>query len=260
MTDQHNSQFLDINGMQLYVEHHHLYANRPTLVFLHDSLGCSQLWRAFPQKLAAAAGCNILMYDRLGYGQSAPMPEADRPVHYMEDEAAVLDRLLDQLNIKDAILFGHSDGATIALITAAKYPERIKAIICEAAHIFVEEITLNGIREAIKAYRDTDLPLRLQKYHGTKTDRLFKAWTETWTREDYRNWNIEHLLTGISCPLLFIQGDADEYGSAEQVSSTIAAVRGSSQMYMIPGTGHTPHKETPELVLDTAAAFIKSIG
>lgn len=229
------------------------------MVFLHDSLGCTALWRDFPQQLADAARCNALLYDRLGYGLSAPMPAGERPVSYMETEADTLNALLAHLEMDKVILFGHSDGGSIALITAGKYPRRIKAVICEAAHIFVEEITLQGIRDAMHAYQTTTLPQRLQKYHGDKTDALFRAWAETWTRNDFRDWNIEHFLPAITCPLLFIQGEADEFGTRAQVERTISQVSGQASQYIIPNIGHTPHKEAPALTLRAAKGFIETL-
>jgi pimeloyl-ACP methyl ester carboxylesterase len=235
------------------------YLDRPTIVFLHDSLGCIELWRDFPDKLAEATQCNVLIYDRLGYGKSGSMPTHERPINYMELEADILNSFLTVLKIENTILFGHSDGGTIALITASKHSERIKAVIVEAAHIFVEEVTLKGIHEAMEAYKNTNLSERLEKYHGDKVDTLFKAWTETWTRKDYRDWNIEHFLSNISCPLLFIQGEADEYGTLEQVETTISQVIGTAEKYIIPNVGHTPHKQATEIVLKKTIDYIQSL-
>ncbi|MBL6449347.1 alpha/beta hydrolase [Fulvivirga sp. 29W222] len=254
------STLININTQGLYVERNKDYPSRPTLVFLHDSLGCAQLWRDFPKILAEATQCNILVYDRLGYGKSDPMPTPERPVNYMELEADILNGLLIQLEIDNAILFGHSDGGTIALHAASKYPKRIKAVICEAAHIFVEDVTLQGIYDAMETYKTTNLPERLEKYHGNKVDTLFKAWTETWTRSDYRDWNIEHCLPKIGCPLLFIQGEADEYGSLQQVEKTINQVSGISEKFIIPDVGHTPHKECPIVVLSRSVEFIEQLN
>ncbi|GAB3812584.1 alpha/beta fold hydrolase [Pontibacter rugosus] len=259
MTQDNSSALLDVNGKSLYVEHRSIYENRPTIVFLHDSLGSVQLWRDLPQKLAEAADCNVLLYDRLGYGKSAPMPTHERPTNYLELEADVLHDLLTALKVESAVLFGHSDGGSIALIAASKYPCKIKAVICEAAHIFVEEVTLKGIFKAIEAYAFTNLPERLAKYHGDKVEAIFKAWTETWTRADYRDWNIEHFLAGIQCPLLFIQGEADEYGTTDQVDKTIRQVSGKAEAFIMPGVGHTPHKEAAEQVLNKSAAFIREV-
>lgn len=253
------NELVNINGKKLYIDFQNNYENRPTIVFLHDSLGCVQLWCNFPKKLAETTQCNVLVYDRLGYGKSEPMPTYERATNYMELEADILNDLLATLKINNAILFGHSDGGTISLITASKYPERIKAVIAEAAHIFVEDITLQGIYEAMKNYKTTNLPERLAKYHGDKVETIFKAWTETWTRSDYRNWNIEHFLPKITCPLLFIQGEADEYGTFEQVEKTISQVNGKSEKYIISNTGHTPHKEATDNVLNKATAYIQRL-
>lgn len=259
MQQKNIHSLIDVNSQRLYVELQHNYPNKPTIVFLHDSLGCVQLWRDFPQKLAEATQCNILVYDRLGYGKSESMPTHERPTNYMELEADILNDLLNTLNINDVILFGHSDGGTIALLTASKYPEKVKGLICEAGHIFVEDVTLKGIYEAIEAYKTTNLPKRLAKYHGDKVETIFKAWTETWTRSDYRDWNIEHFLPKITCPLLFIQGEADEYGTLAQVEKTISQVSGESEKYIIPNVGHTPHKEATELTFNAAKFFIEKL-
>lgn len=249
---------ITINGNNLYTEYTNDFENRPTIVFLHDSLGCTELWRDFPKKIAEASRCNTLVYDRLGYGKSDAMKTSVRPVNYLELEAAVLNSLLEKLEIENVILFGHSDGGSIALIAASKYKKKIKMVICEAAHIFVEDITLNGIRQAVQAYETTNLPVRLQKYHGDKTETVFKAWTQTWLREDFRNWNIEDLLPEIKSSLLFIQGENDEYGTLDQVNTTLALVNGKAEKYIIPNAGHTLHKETPELAVNKVAAFITS--
>lgn len=254
------NKLINIGGQRLYTAFQNIYPGRPTIVFLHDSLGCTALWRDFPEKLGKATQCNTLVYDRLGYGKSAPMTTHVRPVNYLEPEAETLNELLAELDINDAILFGHSDGGSVALITASRYPKRIKAVICEAAHIFVEEITLMGIREAREAYKTTDLPVRLEKYHGNKTDTLVKAWTETWTRPDFRNWNIERFLPAINCPLLFIQGEADEYGSIEQVEKTVGQVSGPVTKSIIPDVGHTPHKEAPEATWRIAVDFLNAMS
>jgi len=232
--------------------------NRPTIVFLHDSLSCIELWRDFPKNLGALADCNVLVYDRNGYGKSSPFITSKRDNNYLEFEADILSEVLEVCGVKHTILFGHSDGGSIALIAAAKYPSHIAGIITEGAHIFVEDITLQGIREAVIAYDTTNLKEKLQKYHGDKTAAVFAAWADTWLTDTYRYWNIEHFLPLIKCPALIIQGEHDEYGSLEQVNGIIKQVPKASQL-IIPGIGHTPHKEAKELVLEHAAAFISHL-
>ncbi|WP_326982658.1 alpha/beta hydrolase [Chryseobacterium sp. MYb264] len=252
-------RIIDVNGKKLYTEYNNSFKNKPTIVFLHDSLGSTQLWRDFPAKLAEATECNTLVYDRLGYGKSSPMPTHERENNYMESEADLLNDLLNELNINDVILFGHSDGGTIALITASKYPEKIKATICEAGHIFVEDVTVKGVKDALEAYQTTNLPERLQKYHGDKVETVVKAWTEIWLSDRFRTWNIEYLLKNIMSPLLFIQGEADEYGTLDQVEKTVSQVSGSAEKFIIPNIGHTPYKENPEVVLERSKEFITAV-
>lgn len=250
-------EIVTLNGNSLYTEYTQRDKKLPTIVFLHDSLGCVALWRDFPSKIAEATQYNLLVYDRFGYGKSDPMPDYKRLENYLETEADVLNNLLSYFEIEDAILFGHSDGGSIALITAAKYPEKVKAVVCEAGHIFVEKITLEGIFKAMESYQNTNLSEKLAKYHGDKVDTIFKAWTLTWTNENFLNWNIEYLLPQIVCPLLFIQGDADEYGSLEQVEKTLEQISGKAEKFILPNVGHTPHKESPSLVLETTIHYLQ---
>lgn len=250
----------NIEGTNLYLEYFKKFDNRPTIVFLHDSLGSVQLWRDFPAKLGKELNYNVLVYDRQGFGKSDPLPTYKRQYDYLEAETSVLNNLLTELKIEEAILFGHSDGGSIALIAASMYPEKIKAIIVEAGHVFVEDFALKGINEAIHEYEQGNLAERLEKYHGDKTDTVFKAWTKTWTSEAFRDWSIEHFLPGITCPLLFIQGENDEYATLDQVERTVSQVSGRAEKFIVPGAGHTPHKEVPEAIITGTAEFLKNIS
>lgn len=249
------------NGLgELEIEKSELIKSKPTLIFLHDSLGCIELWREFPKQLAETTNCNYFVYDRLGYGKSslnANLP--NRPNNYMEIEADTLNEILEAHSIPNPILFGHSDGGTIALIAGAKYPNKIKGIITEGAHIFVEDITLKGILEAKEAYKTTNLKEKLYKYHSENTPYLFEAWTETWLRPSYRDWNIEYLLPNIKCPTLIIQGEDDEFGTLKQVNKIIEHVSGRSERLILKDIGHNPHKENPELTLKECLKFLECI-
>lgn len=233
------------------------YSNKPTIIFLHDSLGCIELWRDFPEKLSELTTCNVLIYDRQGYGKSHPFTNSKRNNDYVEVEADMLNELLAFWNIDQAILFGHSDGGSIALITAAKYPSKIIGVITEGAHVFVEDITLKGINEAKVQFETTNLKSKLEKYHGDKTEAMFWAWAGTWTTDTFKSWNIENFLPMINCKSLIIQGENDEFGSLKQVDSIVNQTNGEATKLIIPNIKHTPHKETPELILEKSTAFIK---
>jgi len=237
---------------------------RPTLVFLHDSLGCISAWRDFPERLSAAVGCHALVYDRRGYGQSAPFPAAARQPDYLEAEAHALERLLatqlDGRTNRQAVLFGHSDGGSIALLAAALYPHRVCAIVTEGAHVFVEEVTLSGIRAAQELLHTTDLRERLWRHHGERTDGVTSAWIDVWLSPEFRAWNMERFLPRITCPALILQGADDEYGTAAQVQAIVEGIgrgEGSGAIAdLIEGARHTPHKEAPNTVLTLTLGFL----
>lgn len=240
----------------MHIQYSLNFPQNKTLVFLHDSLGCIKLWRDFPFLLAEKLQMNVFIYDRKGYGQSEALETSYREQDYLEKEADLLKTLLNQFKIHSPILFGHSDGGSIALIFGYKYPNSVSGIICEAGHIFAENITLEGIKEAIQAFENTDLPVKLKKYHGEKVQVLFDAWTKTWLNPDFSNWNIEDKLPEITCPVLFIQGEKDNYGTVEQVFKTLEKVSGASDYLLIPEVGHSPHKEKPQTVIIKCTEFL----
>ncbi|MCX7998360.1 MAG: alpha/beta hydrolase [Leptospiraceae bacterium] len=236
------------------------YKDKPYLIFLHDSLGCIALWKDFPEKLASIVKCNFLVYDRIGYGKSSPFKNKKRNNFYLEIEADRLLEVINSLSIAKSILFGHSDGGSIALIAAAKSKDQFSGIVTEGAHVFVEEITKNGILEAQKAYQTTKLKSILEKYHFDKTDDVFNMWAKTWLSVEFSTWNIEHYLPKIECPVLVIQGELDEYGTEKQVNSIASKVKGRAQKLLIPNVKHTPHKEVPEVVCEATTKFIYSLN
>src|SRR5262249_10587796 len=153
----------------------------PTLVFLHEGLGCVALWRDFPARVAETAGCGALVYSRAGYGQSDPIA-LPRPLRYMHDEALItLPQVLDALDVRQAILVGHSDGGSMALIYAGSgRAERVRGLILEAPHVFTEELTLNSIAAAAESYRSGGLKSALERYHGKNVDGAFWSWNRAW--------------------------------------------------------------------------------
>ncbi len=229
----------------------------PTLVFLHEGLGSVSLWREFPDRVAQATGAGALIYSRHGYGQSSTLEEK-RPADYMHREALdVLPALLRELAIEKPILFGHSDGASIALVHAGA-GHLVTALVLEAPHVFVEEISLRGITQAGLNYRSTDLPNKLARHHRD-ADKTFWGWHNIWTSPSFRDWNIETYLPSITCPTLLIQGDHDEYGSVAQIDAITAKVNGAITRHLLPGCGHTPHREQADLTLEIVTSFLREL-
>ena len=126
----------------------------------------------------------------------------------------------------------------------------------EAAHVFVEAVSLAGIREAVQLWRTTDLPRRLARYHGDQAETVFRGWSETWLSPEFHDWDITDRLPRIVCPLLAIQGADDHYGTPRQVETIVTASAGPAEALMVPDCGHTPHHEAEDRVLAAMTAFI----
>jgi pimeloyl-ACP methyl ester carboxylesterase len=233
--------------------------NQPTLIFLHEGLGCIELWRDFPEVLCASTGCRGLVYERKGYGGSDILPDSWQEDYLIEESSVDLPELLKTCNIDDVILIGHSDGGTIALIMTALNGDMVRGVITEAAHIFVEDITLAGINKAVEAYEKHNLKNKLVRYHKENTEMVFRRWADRWLSPEYRNWNVEEYLPGITCPVLAIQGEDDEYGTPAQVEGITRLVSGPVDTNLIPDCGHIPHFQARDIVLAEMTRFIKSL-
>lgn len=229
----------------------------PALVMLHEGLGSVSMWRDFPRQVADATGCATIVYSRVGYGKSDPI-RAPRDVRFMHYEALVrLPAMLDALELKAPILFGHSDGASIALIHAGSRLRELSAVIAMAPHVLVEDISIVSIEKAKIAYETTDLRARLARYHDD-VDSAFRGWNDVWLDPRFRAWNIEDCLPTIGCPLLAIQGKDDVYGTMDQIDRIGRAVVGA-RLLKLANCGHSPQRDQPEAVLQALRAFVAEL-
>jgi pimeloyl-ACP methyl ester carboxylesterase len=253
---------LDVEGQRLEVRFVPAAApGRPTLVFLHEGLGCVALWRDFPDALAAATGSGALVYSRAGYGRSSPVP-LPRPLTYMHDEALrVLPRLLDRAGLGEVVLVGHSDGASIALVHAggAEGRERVRGLALEAPHVFCEDLSVRSIEEARRAYESGDLRARLARHHGENVDVAFWGWNRAWLDPGFRRWNLEEYLPAIRVPVLVLQGREDPYGTAAQYKAIQAKCGAPTRVEVLDDCGHAPHKDRREATLAAMTGFVLSL-
>ena len=228
----------------------------PPVVFLHEGLGSLSMWRDFPQRFCARHGLRGLVFSRYGYGRSTPKPAGERwPVGFMHEQASeVLPALFEALDIERPWLFGHSDGASIALLYAAKFP--VAGVVAVAPHIFVEDISIASIAAARDAYETTDLRARLARYHAD-VDSAFRGWNDVWLDPVFRAWNIEAELEPITCPVLAVQGVDDEYGTLEQIRGIARRVP-QTRLVELAHCAHSPHRDQPERLIAEAGEFIKT--
>ncbi len=255
---------IDQRDALLRLGEHHLFtrswmpsaadaSRRAPILLFHDSLGSVELWRSFPGKLAAATGRRVVAYDRLGFGRSEPHP-GKLGLDFVADEGrSIIPQLCDQLDIADFIACGHSVGGSMAIETAARWPERCRALVTIAAQTFVEDRTLTGIRLARSDFQDPANFARLARYHGDRTPWVLDAWIGTWLSPVFADWNLDRPLAGLRCPVLAVHGELDEYGSTHH-PRRIADGRGKA--LILPGVGHVPHREAEGALVAAIEDFL----
>jgi len=250
---------LDWDGRRIRIEHRWIAgpAAAPPMVFLHEGLGSAAMWKDFPDRLCAAIGVRGLVYSRPGYGRSTPRP-ADRPLapDFMHRQAhQVLPALLAALGVTEpVVLFGHSDGGSIALLYAARFPTAVRALVVMAPHIVVEPVSITSIRAARTAWSTTDLPHRLARYHDD-AESAFRGWNDVWLDPAFVDWDIRADIAGITCPVLALQGEDDEYGTLDQIRG-IAQQLPQTRLLALPACGHSPHRDQPGAVIEAVAGFL----
>lgn len=228
----------------------------PTLVLLHEGLGCVALWRDFPERLQAATGCGVFAWSRFGYGRSDPA-RLPWPMTYMHDEALnILPRVLNKVGVQRAISIGHSDGASIAAIHAGGTRDpHLMGIVLMAAHFFVEDLNLINIANTRIAYETTDLRGRLARYHRD-VDNTFNGWSGAWLDPRFRSFDITASLQAIQVPVLGLQGADDPYGSLEQLRVLECNTHVATQTLVIPGARHSPHLEARDETFSAILDFV----
>lgn len=273
---------IQIEGTQLEVLHvgnaPSSSRNEPAMVFLHEGLGSVSMWpqrgRHWPEELCRSTGRHGWLYSRRGYGQSDPIPDVREPsrqrgfwregrhlADYMHVEAwEVLPRVLETLGIHRPILVGHSDGATIALLHAARF--EVAACIVMAPHLFIEDMTLQAIGQARDNYLQSaddpkGLRARLSRYHAD-VDNAFWQWNDVWLSAPFSHFDIRPICQDIRSPLLAIQGLDDEYGSLEQLHELQVAAP-HARLAPIQDCGHSPHRDQPEALTKVVTEFMQDI-
>ena len=229
----------------------------PTLVLLHEGLGCVGLWGDFPEQLATATGLGVFLYSRAGYGASSTIA-LPRPINYMDPEAkAVLPRVLQAIGFQRGLLIGHSDGASIATIYAGSTEDhRISGLVLIAPHFFAEEMGLVAIAQAKVAFEGGDLRQRLARWHQN-VDAAFKGWNGAWLDPGFRAWDITDALAYIRVPVAIIQGVDDQYGTQRQIAVAEEQCYCPVEVTLLDGVQHAPQRESPDRVAQVIAEFAK---
>ena len=228
----------------------------PTLVMLHQGLGCVGMWEDFPEKIQAATGAGVFVYSREGYGQSSPVT-LPRPLSFMHQEAQqTLPQILDTIGFQRGLLVGHSDGASIAAIYGGSHQDhRVGGLVLIAPHFIVEDATIAAIAAMRKAYDLTDLRARLGRWHAD-ADATVHGWSDVWLKGDFRKWDLTEFLAYIRVPVLIVQGEDDQYGTVRQIEIAQQECYCPVEVALLPGAMHVPQREAPEVTLQVVSDFI----
>jgi pimeloyl-ACP methyl ester carboxylesterase len=249
--------YVDTNQGRIYAKRWRpVNAAAATIVLLHDSLGCVELWRDFPGRLAQATCRDVIAYDRLGFGRSDPHP-GTLTTRFVQDEAhGAFAAVKQHFPLNAFVAFGHSVGGGMAVGCAATHAESCRALVTESAQAFVEERTVQGIRDAQRAFAQPGQIERLAKYHGDKAAWVLSAWIDRWLALEFAAWNLDDTLHRVRCPALVMHGEQDEYGSPRHPARIAASVALRSTLQVFRDTGHVPHRERGEVVLDTVSRWL----
>lgn len=229
------------------------------VVLLHDSLGCVALWRDFPERLAQATGRKVIAYDRLGFGRSA-RHSGTLSLSFVEDEAkGDFQAVCQFFKLHSFVVFGHSVGAGMAIGCAGAHAN-CQGVITESAQAFVEALTLDGIRQAKQTFTEAGQMQRLEKYHGDKAQWVLHAWTDTWLSDEFSDWRLDEQLRQVSCPILALHGDSDEFGTTHHLERIAEQVKAPVSLHVFADCGHVPHRQYPDEVLERVCMFLSPLA
>lgn len=245
-------------------------AGQAPLVFLHEGLGSVAMWRDWPQALCALTRREGWNYSRRGYGTSESVQDVRGPAtetlgvrngrlrpDYMHHEAwTVLPQLLASCGIDRPVLVGHSDGGTIALLHASRYP--VAACIVLAPHVIVEDVSLRSITQARDAFEHGDLRQRLARYHQD-VDGAFWQWNDIWLSPEFRDFDIRQDCRNIAAPVLAIQGIDDPYGTLAQINGIDLPAQ-QIRREVLAECGHSPHRDQADKTNALIADFLASLN
>ena len=235
-----------------------LKPDKPTLVFMHDGLGCIDMWRDLPDKIAAMTGFAALIYDRWGYGKSDALTEP-RQFNYRHVEALqTLPEVLAQFSIDQFILIGHSDGGAMSLLAASQFTDRVLAVATFAPQVAIPDQMQSDMLKTMQVFEEGKLKIGLEKYHGDNTTNMFYGWANAWSSDEFKGWNMAKEFKQIKCPLLTIVGAKDEYGYQHNLDAIEAGVTAPLKQLIFSTAGHAPHQDEPDWVISEIKTLLET--
>ena len=233
----------------------------PTLVFIHDGLGCVGLWDDFPAHFARATGCGALVYSRAGYGASETVKLPRAGLVLSDDALEVLPAVLDEADVHRAVLVGHGEGALIALLNVGiACDPRVKGLILMAPIIFSESIARSSAARTRAEFFSGMLHSRLLPHHGDNVDTAFWGWNRVCEEIASQASEFCDSLSNINSPSLLIQGARDPCGSAWQLQLLERQIVAPTSVVRLQQCGYAIYRERPDAVIEAGCRFLVGEG
>jgi 3-oxoadipate enol-lactonase len=234
----------------------------PAVLHLHGGWGAA-LYRCDVQAAALHDRARLITPARSGYGASTPLRELAAGFH--QRAAAETLAVMDALDIERAVLWGHSDGAVIAVHAALLAPDRVAGVVLEALHLIADK---PGSR-AFFTDTATDpswvgerAAAVLAAEHGADRWRSAlqmnaRAWLELAERLPAPADLYDGRLGDLVPPVLVVHGSDDPRTEPGELAAILAFLPGATER-VLEGAGHSPHSEldSAQPVADAIAAFV----
>jgi pimeloyl-ACP methyl ester carboxylesterase len=246
----------------------------PAIVFLHSGWGY-ELYPFDRQLDPLSHDHRVLIPDRSGYGKSTPIDALPRDFHARAMEETR--RVLDALELNRPVLWGHSDGAIIALLLASSAPARVSGVIVEATHLYKKKPRSRPFFDAAIGNPESLGPISsalLERDHGADWPRIIERHSRAWCEiADQAQAATEDFYGGQLCaidvPVLMIHGARDPRTEPGEIDALRQSVMIAEQrrhrgnvVRVLPDGGHSPHSErsTADEVTRIAQTFLSGIA
>src|ERR1700733_8331933 len=240
-------------GQSVEVALHQHPSASETILLLHEALGSVAYWKDFPERLALATGANVLLYSRAGQGNSqGPVAPRSRE-SYIREINEVSPALLEHFHVNWPVVYGHSEGAGLAMLYAA-VSQRAKMVILESPFVIAQESSYRYIQNMASTYSGSHLQQRLSQYHQDP-DTVFSSWVSGVGEFTDGESPFGDFIARISCPVLVLQGANDEFGTKRHLDA-ILAVLPNTQHTTFVDTGHLPHRQQTDAVIERVSRFL----
>jgi pimeloyl-ACP methyl ester carboxylesterase len=270
------SRFATVAGIRLHIRDTGPASGRsrpPTLLLLHGFASSLQTWDDWAQRLQG--DWRVIRIDLPGAGLTGPDPTGD---YGDARSVAIIQALLDELQLERVTLIGHSMGGRLAWRFAADHPERVDKLVLIAPDGYASPgfeygkppevgITVQAMRFVLPralvraslapAYADPDL----------LTDAVVTRYHEMLLAPGVRGALIERtrqlvlqeptvFLQRITAPTLLMWGERDALIPPANAQDYLKALP-RARLVTFPAVGHLPHEEAPALSLPALETFLR---